>query len=121
MDWTKHEAFVEAAGEEGKSRWVGSGQPLHFGLCRAIRRVLEGRASQEGWSRRAHERVVAVRADFEWLDEAQIQPREWLGLVFFPVGICAGMILAWGAAALRTAGSENSPFLEIDDSQAVTR
>jgi len=31
----------------------------------------------------------------EGFHPSQIQPREWLGLVFFPVGICAGMILAW--------------------------
>jgi ATP-dependent Lhr-like helicase len=69
VDWTHREAFVEAAREGGKSRWVGSGQPLHFRLCRAVRRVLTGNASQEGWSRRARERVAAIRADFDWLDE----------------------------------------------------
>lgn len=70
VDWTNREAFVEAAREGGKSRWIGSGQPLHFRLCRAVRRVLAGGASQEGWSRRARERVEAIRTDFGWLDEA---------------------------------------------------
>lgn len=36
----------------------------------------------------------------EGFHPSQIQPREWLGLVFFPVGICAGMILAWWKEAL---------------------
>lgn len=31
----------------------------------------------------------------EGFNPSQIKAREWLGLLFFPVGICAGMILAW--------------------------
>ncbi len=31
----------------------------------------------------------------EGFHPSQIKPDEWLGLLFFPVGICAGMILAW--------------------------
>jgi hypothetical protein len=31
----------------------------------------------------------------EGFHPSQIKAREWLGLVFFPVGISAGMILAW--------------------------
>lgn len=31
----------------------------------------------------------------EGFHPSRIQAREWLGLVFFPVGICVGMILAW--------------------------
>jgi len=37
-----------------------------------------------------------------------IQPGEWLGLVFFPIGICVGMILAWwkeGLGGAITVGS----------------
>jgi hypothetical protein len=44
----------------------------------------------------------------EGFHPSQIQPREWLGLVFFPVGICAGMILAWwkeGLGGAITVGS----------------
>ncbi len=26
---------------------------------------------------------------------ARVAPREWLGLLFFPLGICAGMLVAW--------------------------
>ena len=36
----------------------------------------------------------------EGFHPSQIKTREWLGLVFFPVGICAGMILAWWKAGL---------------------
>ena len=31
----------------------------------------------------------------EGFNPSQIKPGEWVGLLFFPVGICAGMILAW--------------------------
>jgi hypothetical protein len=31
----------------------------------------------------------------EGFDPSRIQAREWLGIVFFPLGICAGMVLAW--------------------------
>ena len=31
----------------------------------------------------------------EGFNPSQVKPREWVGLLFFPVGICAGMILAW--------------------------
>jgi hypothetical protein len=44
----------------------------------------------------------------EGFHPSQIQPREWLGLVFFPVGICTGMILAWwkeGLGGAITVGS----------------
>ncbi|HLA79658.1 MAG TPA: hypothetical protein VJU18_18940 [Vicinamibacteria bacterium] len=69
-DWSRHEAFVEPVKQGGKSRWLGAGQPLHFRLCRAIRRVLAGGANEEGWSRRAVERMAAIRSNFGWLDEA---------------------------------------------------
>jgi ATP-dependent Lhr-like helicase len=69
IDWSRQEAFVEPAKQTGKSRWLGVGQPLHFRLCRAIRRVLTGRADETGWSRRAVERLAALRSDFPWLDE----------------------------------------------------
>ena len=39
-NWRDRMAYVEPAEEEGRSQWLGSGQPLHFDLCRAVRRVL---------------------------------------------------------------------------------
>lgn len=70
VDWRRGEAFVEPVKEGGRSRWKGSGQPLHFRLCRAIRRVLAGSSRVEGWSRRARERVETLRTDYDWLDES---------------------------------------------------
>ena len=31
----------------------------------------------------------------EGFHPSQVQAREWLGLIFFPIGICVGMIVAW--------------------------
>ena len=31
----------------------------------------------------------------EGFHPSQVRAREWLGLIFFPVGICVGMIVAW--------------------------
>jgi hypothetical protein len=44
----------------------------------------------------------------EGFDPTQLKATEWLGLVFFPVGICAGMIVAWwkdGLGGTVTVGS----------------
>ncbi len=31
----------------------------------------------------------------EGFDPGQVAPREWVGLLFFPVGVVAGMVLGW--------------------------
>jgi len=31
----------------------------------------------------------------EGFNPSQVKATEWLGLLFFPAGVCAGMILAW--------------------------
>ena len=31
----------------------------------------------------------------EGFDPSQVAPRQWVGLVFFPLGIIAGMAIAW--------------------------
>jgi hypothetical protein len=44
----------------------------------------------------------------EGFHPSRLQAREWLGLAFFPVGICVGMIVAWRhelAGGLITVGS----------------
>ena len=41
VDWERRVVYVKATREKGRSRWIGSGIPLRFELCRAIRQVLE--------------------------------------------------------------------------------
>jgi uncharacterized membrane protein len=46
--------------------------------------------------------ILLILAFFvgEGFHPSQIRPREWLGLVFFPVGISIGMLLSWRREAL---------------------
>ena len=44
----------------------------------------------------------------EGLHPSQVAPRQWLGLIFFPLGVIIGMIIAWwkeGLGAVITLGS----------------
>ena len=44
----------------------------------------------------------------EALHPSEIAPREWFGLLFFPVGVMIGMVIAWwkeGVGSLVTVGS----------------
>jgi ATP-dependent Lhr-like helicase len=67
VDWKAHAAFVEPTEVEGKSRWLGAGQPLRYALCLAMRRVLAGEEPGAELSTRAAEQLRRVRADFAWL------------------------------------------------------
>ena len=35
----------------------------------------------------------------EGFNSAQFAPRDWVGLFFFPFGVCLGMIVAWPVSA----------------------
>lgn len=39
----------------------------------------------------------------EGLHPSQVAPRQWLGLVFFPVGVIVGMVIAWWKEGLGSA------------------
>jgi ATP-dependent Lhr-like helicase len=70
IDWPARVAFVEPTELEGKSRWLGSGQPLRYSLCQAIQRVLAGEDPGVPFSKRAEEQLVKTRTDFTWLTPA---------------------------------------------------
>ncbi len=53
VDWDRQTAHVTPAEYGGRSRWLGSSQPLRFELCQAVRRVLLGSGTRDLWSRRA--------------------------------------------------------------------
>ena len=42
IDSRTRTVFVEPTADEGKSRWLGRGQPLSFELCQTIKRILVG-------------------------------------------------------------------------------
>jgi hypothetical protein len=39
----------------------------------------------------------------ELLNPSEVAPRQWVGLVFFPLGVTAGMIIAWWKEGLGSA------------------
>jgi ATP-dependent helicase Lhr and Lhr-like helicase len=71
IEWAKRIAYVKPVQVEGKSRWLGSGQPLSYETCQAIRRVLVSMEESVMWSKRARQEFVAVRDEFDWLTEGE--------------------------------------------------
>jgi ATP-dependent helicase Lhr and Lhr-like helicase len=69
LDWSRRLAYVEPTQLEGRSRWGGSSGALHFGLCRAIRRVvINGRCATD-LTRRAKEQLATLSEQFAWVDD----------------------------------------------------
>lgn len=68
VDWESRVAFVTPSEDQGKSRWLGSGQALRFELCQAVARVLAGHDVSAFCSARAGERLAEHRAAFTWLE-----------------------------------------------------
>ncbi len=73
LDWDRRVAYVAPSDVHGKSRWLGSGQPLRFELCQSIRSVLAASDDEPEWSPRAVEALREMRQDFAWLDEQSTQ------------------------------------------------
>lgn len=67
IDRSDRRAYVEPAEQAGRSRWLGSGQPMHVALCRAVRRLLSNSQDPPHASRRALEALAALRSEFSWL------------------------------------------------------
>ncbi|MBG0825173.1 DEAD/DEAH box helicase [Planomonospora sp. ID91781] len=64
IDWSRRRCFVEPADGHGRARWGGPGYGgLSFALSRAMRSVLCGADPPVRLSRRATERLAAVRED----------------------------------------------------------
>lgn len=68
IDWDRHFAWVEPAEGNGRSRWLGEGQPLSAPLCDAIRNVLAGRdPAGVTLTRRAQSALEELREEFQWV------------------------------------------------------
>ena len=68
VDWERRVAYVKATREKGRSRWIGSGIPLRFELCRAIQQVLEEGELDVELSSRARSKLDEICEDFSWVD-----------------------------------------------------
>lgn len=103
IDWQDRIAYVEPAEDEGKSRWLGSGQPMSYALCQAIKRVLVGEAPAGKLSQRATAKLEELRDEHAWLErEGTVVVRTPLALNWWTFGgLCANAAIA---AALRDQG-----------------
>ena len=67
VDWNRRQAYVKPVDARGRSRWLGSGQPLGFPLCQSVKTLLAEDAPSPFLSRRATTRLEELREDFSWL------------------------------------------------------
>jgi ATP-dependent Lhr-like helicase len=68
LDWGRRVAHVEASEDTGRSRWRSTGLTLGFRLCQAMRLLLAGERTSPLWSRRAQDRLAAVRQGHAWVN-----------------------------------------------------
>ncbi len=68
VDWDARLAYVQPTKDEGRSRWLGSGQPLRYELCQAVARVLAAEEPNRFCSQRAAERLSQIRSEYTWLE-----------------------------------------------------
>jgi ATP-dependent Lhr-like helicase len=68
VDWKQRLAQVTPSGDEGRSRWAGTGQPIRYELCQAMRDVLLGADLPATLSARATQALSELREDFKWLE-----------------------------------------------------
>lgn len=66
LDWRRRLAYVVPVGDPGRSRWRGSGPPLSFAVCRAMRDVLCGDDPPALLSSRAGGELASLRSEYEW-------------------------------------------------------
>jgi ATP-dependent Lhr-like helicase len=69
IEWRRRVAYVEPVEDDGRSRWLGTGQPLSFTLCRFIRRILASDGERDHWSRRASNELADARQEARWITE----------------------------------------------------
>ena len=72
VDWDRHFAWVEPVVADGRSKWMGEGQPLSAPLCDAIRNVLAGQdPAGVVLTKRASEELERVRSSFRWVQQGK--------------------------------------------------
>jgi ATP-dependent Lhr-like helicase len=71
IDWNRRQAFVEPSERPGRSRWLGTGQPLHFTLCQWVKATLAGDALPAFLSQRAKTCLEDLRRQFAWVTDGK--------------------------------------------------
>ncbi len=67
VDWKRRQVFVKPAPDSGKTRWAGGGQDISRPFAEAERAVLTGDVVNPRWSKRATDKLVALRTGYTWL------------------------------------------------------
>jgi ATP-dependent Lhr-like helicase len=68
IDWPRRRAYVEPTDLAGRSRWVGTPQPMHLMLCQAVAEVLGGAELTLDLSKRAHAQLQEAQAEHSWVE-----------------------------------------------------
>lgn len=69
LDWDERVAYVDRIAAPGKSVWLGSGPPLGFVLCRAVRDVLREGLDPALLTKRGKTKLEELREEFAFLPE----------------------------------------------------
>ena len=67
--WSDKRAYVEPVEQTGKSKWYGTGQPMRFELCRAVKKVLADEQIPDGLSLRGRDRLAEIKGAFLWVED----------------------------------------------------
>ncbi len=68
VDWDRRRAFVEPTELRGRSRWLGTGQPMHFRLCQGLKSALVEELPSTGLSKRARQALTELQSEYDWVD-----------------------------------------------------
>jgi ATP-dependent Lhr-like helicase len=72
VDWARRRVSVVAAQGEGRARWLGSGRPASYAVCRAAEAVVAGAEPGCALSRRAASRLEEVREQLSFVDASRV-------------------------------------------------
>jgi ATP-dependent helicase Lhr and Lhr-like helicase len=72
VDWPRRRVSVVAAQDDGRTRWLGSGRPASFVVCRAAESVIAGAAQGCGLSQRAASKLEEVQERLPFVDGTRI-------------------------------------------------
>ncbi len=110
IDWKHRLAYVEPSNIQGRSRWLGEGQMLHYDICQMIKRLLHSDTNDGAWSLRAISFFRDIRKRFSWLREsstALVQDEKGHIRWWTFAGGIANMILSQNLPSLLGTESDN--------------
>jgi ATP-dependent Lhr-like helicase len=123
VDWKQRSAHVAPSGDEGRSKWAGTGQPIRYELCQAMRDVLLGAELPATLSTRAAKALTDLRQDFHWLEAGTttIEPAKGSARWWTFGGLFANSALAASCRTLGTgAVAPNNLSIKVADTSGAS-